>query len=124
MGRWFARNSSIILTSSTTTTPTSNTHPESNPSQNADTETDILAAFGLTRDGSRQAGARAGIEEKRRRFGRFVGLRGCESPTAEGEIAQWGEAEMERWVRARVEAGMEREREREEVRRKGWFRGL
>lgn len=31
---------------------------------------------------------------------------------------------MERWVRARVEAGMEREREREEVRRKGWFRGL
>ncbi|MCJ1243085.1 hypothetical protein MMC30_000282 [Trapelia coarctata] len=115
IGRWFARNTSAASTSSTT---------NSNSNQNADNEMDILAHFGLTRDSTGEEEARAGIEEKRRRFGRFVGLRGCESPTAEGEIAQWGEAEMERWVRARVEAGMEREREREEVRRKGVFRGL
>lgn len=89
--------------------------------QAAQTADDILAPFRLA--GGATGGERAGIEEKRRRFGRFVGLRGCESPTGEG-VALWGEVEMERWVRARVEAGMAREREREEGRRKGVFRGL
>lgn len=48
-------------------------------------------------------GAEASLEDKRRRFGRFMGLRGCESPV-DGETA--GEEErhereqraMELWV--------------------------
>ena len=62
----------------------------------------------------------AAVKAKRRRFGRFMGLRGCESPTAGGQEAQRlsGEQEMERYIRRRMEAGMEMEREREERRRK------
>lgn len=91
--------------------------------QAAQNTENILAQFNLAGGAGGCEGETAGIEEKRRRFGRFVGLRGCESPTGEG-VALWGEVEMERWVRARVEAGMAREREREEGRRKGVFRGL
>ncbi|KAH8648921.1 hypothetical protein BGZ60DRAFT_474173 [Tricladium varicosporioides] len=43
----------------------------------------------------------AGVEEKRRRIGRFIGLRGCESPVSERMIqdearrARWREEEEE-----------------------------
>ena len=57
------------------------------------------------------------LSTKRRRWGRFIGLRGCESPTA--EEAGGGEGLMERmereWLRAR-----ERAREEEIAREKGW----
>lgn len=37
----------------------------------------------------------AGIEEKRRRIGRFIGLRGCESPVDEEVIRE--EVRRARW---------------------------
>lgn len=64
-----------------------------------------------------------GTAEKRRRFGRFVGLRGCESPTAAAMAVAMreGEArrEMERWVEKEIRRREERERERAGWRGKG-----
>lgn len=58
----------------------------------------------------------ATVVEKRRRFGRFVGLRGCESPEMrEGEARR----EMERWMEGEMRKREEREREREGWRGKG-----
>lgn len=64
-----------------------------------------------------QDGGVATIEDKRRRFGRFLGLQGLESAVSEGDMR----AEMERWVEARL-AGIERrEEEREIWRSKGYW---
>jgi hypothetical protein len=53
---------------------------------------------------------------EKRRFGRFVGLRGCESPEMrEGEARR----EMERWMEGEMRKREEREREREGWRGKG-----
>ena len=72
------------------------------------------------------------IEGKRRRFGRFVGLRGCESPIeGGGEMGGAGNAEeeerarmeweeMKRWVERRVRRGIDEEVEREIRREKGF----
>ncbi|MCJ1289675.1 hypothetical protein MMC34_001208 [Xylographa carneopallida] len=57
----------------------------------------------------------ADISRKRRWWGRFVGLRGCESPVEEG----WGQEEWDRWVRERVEEGVREERAREGAAGKG-----
>ena len=65
----------------------------------------------------------ADIEDKRRRFGRFLGLRGCESPVVEGQMAEEMEREMremEAYVEARIRRGMEREVERDMWRSKGF----
>lgn len=44
----------------------------------------------------------ASLEEKRRRIGRFIGLRGCESPVGEGEVVKvQSEEEIDREVRER-----------------------
>lgn len=77
-----------------------------------------------------------GLEEKRRKFGRFCGLRGCESPglagstaAAEGERVEMevdgvdaGDTEREREVRETMErewrAAVRRGREEEEWREK------
>lgn len=62
--------------------------------------------------------ADAGVEIKRRRFGRFIGLRGCESPGVEEAMQaqrveeQRAEWEVMRWVQIRMEEGMENERRR------------
>lgn len=40
-----------------------------------------------------------GIEDKRRKMGRFIGLRGCESPV--GAAARWAGSEEEVWEAAR-----------------------
>ncbi|MCJ1356952.1 MAG: hypothetical protein MMC33_006948 [Icmadophila ericetorum] len=84
---------------------------------------------------SSSSSQRAGLDEKRRRFGRFVGLRGCESPGmlvsggAEGEGEGDGDVEeeeerlrreMEAWVEERIRRGLEREAEREVWRGKGF----
>lgn len=54
------------------------------------------------------------LETKRRRWGRFVGLRGCETPTAEGGREM--EERMEReWRRA-----LEKARDEERLQEKGW----
>lgn len=59
------------------------------------------------------------LETKRRRWGRFIGLRGCESPTAtgpEGERPDELAVRMEReWKRA-----LERAEEEERSWEKGW----
>jgi hypothetical protein len=66
------------------------------------------------------------LETKRRRWGRFVGLRGCESPVVERSDTG-GEVETQRETREEMEGRMEREwrraleRERDEeiLREKG-----
>lgn len=57
-------------------------------------------------------GEAAKLEDKRRRFGRFVGLRGCESPVDDGD---GDEADREREQRAMelyVEGEIKRREER------------
>ncbi|MCJ1393842.1 hypothetical protein MMC18_006718 [Xylographa bjoerkii] len=70
----------------------------------------------------------ADIERKRRWWGRFVGLRGCESPVGVGRESagtggasggEWSQEEWDRWVRERVEEGVREERAREAGRPKG-----
>ena len=54
----------------------------------------------------------ADIEDKRRRFGRFLGLRGCDSPVVDGDMAEEMEREMremEAYGEGRIRRGMERE---------------
>lgn len=70
---------------------------------------------------------RAGIEEKRRRFGRFIGLRGCETPAADGgkgaqeeDEEEMTQEEMDRWLEMKIRRGIERELERDMWRRKGF----
>lgn len=56
------------------------------------------------------------LETKRRRWGRFVGLRGCETPTEEKEAGREMEERMEReWRRA-----LERASDEQRLREKGW----
>ncbi|MCJ1414360.1 hypothetical protein MMC32_000686 [Xylographa parallela] len=64
----------------------------------------------------------ADIERKRRWWGRFVGLRGCESPVVETsrDGAEWGQEEWDRWVRERVEEGVREERAREAAGKGAW----
>ena len=57
----------------------------------------------------------AGIEEKRRRFGRFLGLRNCESSVGEGNMRR----EMEEWLANEMARREHRDRELESWRSKG-----
>jgi len=57
----------------------------------------------------------AGIEEKRRRFGRFLGLRNCESSVGEGDMRR----EMEEWLAGELARRDHRDREMESWRSKG-----
>lgn len=61
----------------------------------------------------------ADISDKRRRFGRFIGLRGCESPGSLAERSE-EEQEVERWVEDRIRQGMARDRELEAWKSKGF----
>ncbi|KAL8823484.1 MAG: hypothetical protein Q9191_005808, partial [Dirinaria sp. TL-2023a] len=58
---------------------------------------DLVSAQGLFYDERRD------VEAKRRRFGRFCGLRGCESPEMEEEDEGSMSVAMEKWVRAQIE---------------------
>lgn len=78
---------------------------------------------GEERDGEERGGqGEVDLAKKRRRWGRFSGLRGCESPT----MRSLEEAEEEREWRERLERewrrGIERRREEERLRGKveGW----
>jgi hypothetical protein len=65
-------------------------------------------------EGERRRDEGVDLEAKRRRWGRFMGLRGCETPTTEG--AREMEERMEReWRRA-----LEKARDEERLREKGW----
>ena len=57
----------------------------------------------------------AGTEEKRRRFGRFLGLRNCESSVGEGDMRK----EMEEWLAGELARREHRDREMESWRSKG-----
>jgi hypothetical protein len=57
----------------------------------------------------------AGIEEKRRRFGRFLGLRNCESSTGEGDMRR----EMDAWLARELARKEHRDREMQSWRSKG-----
>ncbi|RMJ27302.1 hypothetical protein PHISP_01816 [Aspergillus sp. HF37] len=50
------------------------------------------------------------VDTKRRRFGRFIGLRGCESPVETGSAPAW-----ESWAEQELMARMEREWQEEEL---------
>lgn len=59
------------------------------------------------------------IEDKRRRFGRFIGLRYCESPGADDERVM--ERAMEAWLWEKMERRMRLEEEREaRMTKEGW----
>ena len=63
------------------------------------------------------------LTTKRRRWGRFIGLRGCQSPVGEdavlADLAEEQESLVERMEREWRRA-MERAREEEVLREKGW----
>ena len=59
------------------------------------------------------------LATKRRRWGRFIGLRGCESPTEGGFEIDEEERLVERMEREWREA-MRRAREEDAMREKGW----
>lgn len=55
------------------------------------------------------------LDTKRRRFGRFIGLRGCESPIDSDQQREMEERMEREWQR-----GLERRREEERMREKTW----
>ncbi|KAL2048440.1 hypothetical protein N7G274_000352 [Stereocaulon virgatum] len=59
----------------------------------------------------------ASIEDKRRRFGRFLGLRNCESSVGEGDMR----SQMEEWVAVEMARREHRDREMESWRSKGHY---
>lgn len=60
------------------------------------------------------------IEEKRRRFGRFIGLRGCESPEADDSLPSSEQLEIDRWIQQRIQQEVDRERALEAWKSKGF----
>jgi len=75
----------------------------------------ILGMDTLPPDADKQQGPT--IEDRRRRFGRFLGLQGLESAVSGGDM----QAEMERWVQARLDSLARREEERDMWRSKGYW---
>ncbi|CAF9939819.1 MAG: hypothetical protein HETSPECPRED_001904 [Heterodermia speciosa] len=94
-------------------------HSKATPSANSPTTTKTIQdLLGFASDPQQSGNESAELEAKRRRFGRFVGLRGCESPSAavdEGEMRR----EMERWVANEMRKREEREAEKRFWREKG-----
>jgi hypothetical protein len=60
-------------------------------------------------------GVKLTLDTKRRRFGRFIGLRGCESPDISEERREMEERMEREWQR-----GLEKRREEEGMREKMW----
>ena len=76
----------------------------------------IPAWVSVNEEEDTEPAAEVDLETKRRRWGRFVGLRGCETPTEEREEGRDMEERMEReWRRA-----LERARDEERLKEKGW----
>ena len=74
---------------------------------------EIRKILGMSRANAKQS--LAGIEEKRRRVGRFLGLRNCESSVGEGDMRR----EMEQWIAGEMAKREQRDRVMESWRSKG-----
>lgn len=61
----------------------------------------------------------AQLSDKRRRFGRFVGLQGCASPGMEAPNSP-EQFDIEKWIDELIREGLKRERELEAWRSKGF----
>ena len=85
------------------------------------TDEEMVAIRELVFSGEVAGEEAAEVEAKRRRFGRFVGLRGCESPCATGSAAGEGEMrrEMEEWIANEMRRREERDAEKRVWREKG-----
>jgi hypothetical protein len=71
----------------------------------------------LNRDGAGLSGQDAvGLETKRRRWGRFLGLKGCESPTRRAFEESGEEREMRELLEREWRRGVERRREEDRLR--------
>ena len=70
-----------------------------------------------------QSANTAELEAKRRRFGRFIGLRGCESPSAASAPLDEGKMrrEMELWMANEMRKREERDAEKRFWREKGYW---
>lgn len=77
---------------------------------------DVREILGMTEEEKRNP-TTAGVEEKRRRFGRFLGLRNCESAVGEGDMRR----EMEEWIASEMSRREHRDRELESWRSKGYW---
>ena len=54
------------------------------------------------------------LDTKRRRFGRFIGLRGCESPVDDGQ------REMEERMEREWQRQLQRRRDEDRMKQKSW----
>ena len=61
----------------------------------------------------------ADVEAKRRRFGRFVGLRGCDTPATGGLEEEKMGRDMETWLAGEIRKREERDAERGMWKQKG-----
>jgi hypothetical protein len=73
-----------------------------------------IPAWVSLNEGEEDAENAVDLETKRRRWGRFVGLRGCETPT-DGRGREVEERMDREWRRA-----LERARDEERLKEKGW----
>ena len=82
-----------------------------------------MAIQELVSSGEVDADKIAHVDAKRRRFGRFVGLRGCESPSARGAAndEETMRKEMEAWMMDEMRRREERDAERRGWREKGFW---
>ena len=77
---------------------------------------EVREILGIAKEVTKSA-TTAGIEEKRRRFGRFLGLRNCESAVNEVDMRR----EMEEWIASEMTRREHRDRELESWRSKGYW---
>ena len=87
------------------------------------TNEDMTAIQNIISTGDAHADIARKVEAKRKRFGRFVGLRGCESPSARSTAFDEEKArkEMEQWMTNEIRRREERDAEKRGWREKGFY---
>lgn len=115
VGRWAVPSSSSpLLPSQPTTTTTTNSNqstahslsfaimglePDNGPTTGSGSGSEPASPASAPRRSGRGKKAKASVHDRRRRFGRFIGLRGCESPTlSAAEAMREEERYVDRWV--------------------------
>ena len=83
------------------------------------TTTTVQSLFAV--DGKGSADVVAQVQAKRRRFGRFMGLRGCESPRSAALDEEKMRREMEAWMTKEMRKREERDAARRMWREKGFW---
>ena len=107
LGRWHAPSSCAPSSPTWSTDATASCFSPSSSSSASTTEQNLLQQVGIiVSDGV--ARDEKQTEAKRRRFGRFCGLRGCESPGMEEGDEDVMRVAMEEWVKAGWRRGEER----------------